>query len=204
MYTFRMGRQLRTASVPALEKGLAVLEHMARSRRGLTLPEISRRSGLPKSTVHQLVLTFERCGYVRRSGLSARLVLDVKLLMLGSAALRGLKLREQAQPFLRELSQQTGLTVHMAILGRDDAVLVEKLEAPGAFRVATWVGRRMDLHSTGVGKALMAHVPEPEIDRLIREHGISRHNENTIYLPGRLKAELEKVRRIFPLRSLSK
>jgi len=75
-------------------------------------------------------------------------------------------------------------------------VLIAKAEPPGLLRVASWIGRRMDVHCTGVGKALIAFLPEEELDYLIREHGLLRHNEKTNTSSRRLREEFSKVRRL--------
>lgn len=114
----------------------------------------------------------------------------LQLFSLANMAVSGLRLHEEAGPYLRELVKQTGLTVHMAILEHREAVLVSKSEPPGIFRLATWIGKRMDLHCTGLGKALMACLSRDEVDQIIEEHGLPRHNDNTICSRKRLRQEL--------------
>lgn len=185
---------LRTASVPAVGRALAIFELLARSKGGLTLAELTRRLSLPKSSTHCLLLTLERCGYLRRNESTSRYMFGLKLFSLANMAVSGIKLREQAAPFLRSLMEKTGLTVHLAILEQNEAVLIEKVEPPGSFKLATWLGKRMEAHCTSTGKALIAFLPETELDRLIREHGLPRHNENTIGRARRLKEHLAQVR----------
>ncbi|MEP6775558.1 MAG: IclR family transcriptional regulator, partial [Chloroflexota bacterium] len=74
-------------------------------------------------------------------------------------------------------------------------VLIEKVEPPSIFRLATWVGQRLPLHCTGLGKALLAYLPEAELDQIIKA-GLLRHNENTIVSPKKLKEHLELVRKL--------
>ena len=83
----------------------------------------------------------------------------------------------------------------MAILEQNEVVLIEKVEPPSIFRLATWVGQRLPLHCTGLGKALLAYLPEPEVDQITKA-GLLRHNENTIVSPKKLKEELELVRKL--------
>ncbi len=61
-----MMRASKTPSVPALQRGLAILERIAKSRRGLTFAQLTRQFDFPKSSVHALLLTFEREGYLQR------------------------------------------------------------------------------------------------------------------------------------------
>lgn len=183
----------KTPSVPALEHAIDALELLASSRAGLTLSEVARRLGIPKSSAHCLLLTLERRGYLHRNERS-RFLFGLKLFGLANMALSGLELREKAAPFLRSLMVRTRLTVHMAILERNEAVLIEKVEPVGICRLATWLGKRMDVHCTALGKALIAWLPEEEIDAILRDHGLPRHNENTICSGRRLKDDLARTR----------
>jgi len=186
----------KTPTVSSVERTLRILELLANSRAGLTLPEISRRLGLPKSSAHCLLRTLERCGYLTCSKATRRFMFGLRLFSLANMALSGIRLREQARPFLQWLMNETGLTVHMAILEQGEVILVEKIGPAGLARLATWVGKRMDLHCTGVGKAVLAHWPEEEARSFISSHGLPRHNENTIASVRRLREELAEIRKL--------
>ena len=182
-----------TQSVPALERGLLILEYLAKSRRGVTLSQLTRKLELPKSTAHALLLTFERCGYAVREEETGRYRLGTRVYALANMALSGISLRDQAAPFLYKLMHETGLTVHLAILEQGEAVLIDRIEPPGAPKLATWLGKRMGLHCTSLGKALIAHLPEAEVEELVKMQGLLRHNENTIASLKKLRAACEAV-----------
>ncbi len=184
---------VKTQSVPALERGIAILEALTKSRHGLTVSQLTRGLGYPKSSIHALLLTFERRGYLSRDENSGRYRLGLRVCDLANSALEGVKLREQAAPLLSRLRDSTGLTCHMAILERDEAVLIEKMESPHR-RVNSWIGKRMDLHCTALGKALIAHLDEEQVQSLVRNRGMLRHNDNTIVSVKRLKEDLALVR----------
>jgi DNA-binding IclR family transcriptional regulator len=182
-------------SVPSVSRALNILELLAQSQRGLTLSDISRKLGLPKSSTHVLIKTLEGSGYLKSSRSSGKFCFGLKLVSLSNMALENLDLREQARPFLQDLMVRTGLTVHLAILEGAEAVIIEKIEAPGMLRLATWVGRRLDANSSGVGKALLAFAGEENpTHRFARP--LARHNKNTISSPERLARELRKVREL--------
>lgn len=188
--------ELKTPSVPALERALEILELLSSSRSGMALPEISNQLQLPRSSVHCLLLTLERHGYLHRNERTNRYLFGSKLFSLANTAINGLELHEVAAPFLQQLMEHTRLTVHLAILERHEAVLIEKVEPPSALRIATWLGKRMEVHCTGVGKALIAYLPDGEIEHLARTHGLPRHNDDTIVSLRKLRDELIKVRRL--------
>ena len=85
-------------------------------------------------------------------------------------------------PFPGNLARRARMTAHMAILKENEAIIVAKHSPLDGPRTATWIGKRMDVHCTGLGKALIAYLTEPELEILLREHGLPRHNENTISL----------------------
>lgn len=88
---------------------------------------------------------------------------------------------------------RTGLTVYMAILEQNQALLIEKLDGPT--NLGGFVGRGMSLHCTGIGKALLAYLPAESVDRIIG-HGLMRYNDNTLVSAKKLKAELERIRQL--------
>lgn len=184
----------KTPSVPALERGLAVLEMIANSKSGLTFSQVARSLDYPASSIHCLLLTFERQGYLYRSTTTGRYMCGMKLVRIANMAPVGMVLREKARPLLRDLCERTGLTVHMAIRERNEARLIAKVSSIDGRHIATWIGKRMDVHCTSLGKCTIAYVPESELDELIREHGLLRHNENTIVSAKKLKQDLEKTR----------
>jgi DNA-binding IclR family transcriptional regulator len=130
-----------------------------------------------------------------RDDISGRFRLGLRLCDLANGALSGVALREQAAPFLNQLRESTQLTTHMAVLEQDEVVLIEKVE-PLTTRINSWIGKRMDVHCTALGKALTAYLPEEQVEALVRRRGMLRHNDNTISSLKRLKQELEQVRKL--------
>lgn len=183
-------------TVPSVSRAMKILELLAQSQRGLTLSDISRRLGLPKSSTHVLIKTLEHIGYLKSSKLTGKFCFGLKLVSLSKMALENLDLREQARPFLQDLMLRSSLTVHLAILEGAEAVIIEKVEAPGMLRIATWVGRRLDANSSGVGKALLAFSEEELSSPRFRSRPMARNNRNTISSPERLARELKKVREL--------
>lgn len=187
-------RNLKTRDVPSLDRALAIFEILAHSRRGNSLAELARRLFVPKSSLHCVLLTLERRGYIERSETTHRYVLGLKLFSLVNSAINQLTVNEAALPVLRSLMNQTHLTVHMGILDQGEVVLVNKIDPPGLFRLATWIGKRMEIHCTGVGKALIAYLPPEQLEELLSQHALPRHNDCTIANARKLKEQLKVVR----------
>lgn len=178
----------------AVERALNILENVAHRRDGLTNSEISRKLAIPKSSASYILRTLERRGYLRRDAETGRYKLGLKILSLGGDAQSNLDIADVALPFMRSLVERVRLTSHLAVLDQGEAVYIEKVEAPGFFKVNTWVGRRMYLHSTSVGKALLAWLPKQELEAIVRQQGMKKRTPKTINTVSRLLADLEHVR----------
>jgi DNA-binding IclR family transcriptional regulator len=187
-------RALKESPSIAVERALAILETAARRSEGLTNSEISRRLGIPKSSASYILRTLERRGYLRREAESGRYRLGLKVLSLGRDVLAGLDIKEIALPVLRSLVDRTQLTAHLAVFEHGEAVYIEKVDAPGFIKMDTWVGKRMNIHSTSVGKTLVAHVPKAEVETLVHTRGLKRCTPKTITGLKGFLAELERVR----------
>lgn len=185
----------KTRTVPALYNALRIIELLAESKCGLSLVDLTQMCGLSKSTVHYLLVTLERCGYVSKGARGGRYMAGMKLLNVANAALHNLALRQRTAPFLFSLRLKTGLGVHLAIYEHQEAMVIAKLETHER-RLASWVGKRMDLHCTGIGKAILAYLPEDEREDVIKRYGLARKNDNTLCTRRRLQADLEQVVRM--------
>jgi DNA-binding IclR family transcriptional regulator len=177
----------------SVERTMLILEAIAHRTAGMTNSEISRRLGIPKSTASYILRTLERSRYISRDRSTGKYRLGLKLLALGRGVQIGFEIREIARPVLRRLVQQSGLTAHIAVLDHCEVVYIEKAEAPSFIKLDTWVGRRMDLHSTSVGKALAAYLPISELDASIKERGLKPRTARTLTTRSELIRELRRV-----------
>ena len=178
----------------AVERALAMLEAVAQESEGLSNAEISRKLNIPKSSASYILRTLENRNYLTRDEDSGKYRVGLKILSLSRGALRGLDVRGIALPIMRHLTHQTGLTCHLAVLDGPDAVYIEKVEPEGFIRMDTWVGRRMRVHATSVGKALVAHITQHRLEQILRKSGMEKRTPKTITTLPRLLKELEKVR----------
>src|SRR5271156_507005 len=106
--------------------------------------------------------------------------MGLKVLDLGHGVAIGLDLRTVARPILQDLVRRVNLTAHLAILEDGEAVYIERVEAPGFIRMNTWVGRRMYIHATSIGKPLAAWLPQAELDASLAGHGLVKRPPKTI------------------------
>jgi DNA-binding IclR family transcriptional regulator len=178
----------------AVERALAMLEAVAQEPEGLSNAEISRKLQIPKSSASYILRTLETQGYLNRMEQTGKYRVGLKVLSLSRGALSGIDVREVALPIMRHLMEKTNLTCHLAILDGPDAVYIEKVEPTGFIRMDTWVGRRMRVHATSVGKALVAHIPRERLETIIADRGMEKRTAKTITTLPRLLKDLERVR----------
>lgn len=181
----------RTGGVQSLERAFDLLERMADAGGEVGLSELSASSGLPLPTIHRLMRTLVACGYVRQQS-NRRYALGPRLIRLGESSAR--LLGTWARPYLAELVDSTGETANMALLDGDEVVYVAQVPSRHSVRMFTEVGRRVLPHSTGVGKALLAHVPPDDVRALLARTGMPAATDRTITDPDAFLAELDRIR----------
>lgn len=180
--------------VQVIDRALAVLGALSNDPRGANLAQLCAGLQLHKSTVHRLLMVLEGHRLVERSAESGRYRLGLRLFELGSRASSTLDLREHSRPHLSRVLSETQETVHFCILDEGEALYLEKMEPQRSVRMASSVGRRAPVHCTAVGKAMLAVLPEPEVDLILRRHGMRVLTRNTLKDPAELKAQLKLIR----------
>ena len=190
-----MTRPIESPST-AVERTLLILEAVAQREDGVSNADLSRKLKIPKSSASYILRTLEQHGYLRRHRDDGKYRLGMKVLSLSRAALSGVDIREVALPVMRNLVDHIHLTTHLAIMDHEEAVYVEKVEAPGFIKMDTWIGRRMEVHSTAVGKALLAYFDAGERDAILRHRGLKKLTPHTITSVAKLMKEFERVRQL--------
>jgi DNA-binding IclR family transcriptional regulator len=178
----------------AVERALAMLEAVAQEPEGLSNAEISRKLQIPKSSASYILRTLEKQAYLNRDPQTGKYRVGLKILSLSRGALSGIDVREVALPVMRHLVEKTNLTCHLAILDGPEAVYIEKVEPTGFIRMDTWVGRRMRVHATSVGKAIAAHISPERLEKILATSGMEKRTPKTITTLPRLLKDLERVR----------
>lgn len=179
-----------------LEKALTILEAFAEAERPLGVTELSRLTSLPKSTVARILKTLEAFHYVIQDE-SRKYRLGSAALRLGQRALRSLPLRNVALPIMREIARRSGETVLLLVLNErhDRAVCIERIESSYGIRLSVEVGKQMYLHAGASAKALLAYMPDQEIQHIVDHVGLPKVSKNTITDSQRLWEEIRTIRR---------
>jgi len=175
----------------AADKTLVVLEALAEHSR---VADIAKSTDLPKPTVHRILQTLVRHGFARTDG-QGEYSGGPRILSLAGRFLQRLDIAEQVRPILRDLQEQTGWTVHLALLSGDEAVYVAKIEGARPYTLASRVGMSLRLHCTSIGKAILATLPDDEVRALVRRAGMPARTEHTHTDENTLLDDLAGVRR---------
>lgn len=184
-------------SVSSVERGLAILELLLEHAEGLQISAIAQHLSLPLSATHRLLQALANSHYVKQDAFSDRYVLTLKLGSIGLRQLAGMNITEAAQPILDDLAARTGELVRLAVVEDDDMTWIAKSQgATSAIRCDPISGRHVPLHTTAMGKAWLASMPEKEAVAKVLERGFQSEllGPNAIRSVAQLRREIRKTR----------
>ena len=174
-------------SVAVIDRAFAVLETCAESRRTVSLADLTRLTGLPKTTLHRLCWKLEELGALEHFGDGFRI--GPRLFALGAMNPTVQRLRTQAMPFLYGLSEETHLVSNLAIMEDERVLLIDEVFADER-PVPRMVGALLPLHATALGKALLAAEPVARRKTLLGPGPLEPYTRHTIIQPEKLLAQL--------------
>ncbi len=178
--------------VRVLHKTLDILESL-REGGGSRLADLSRDVELPKPTVHRILATLEVRGYLDRTPDGAYRMSKKFSGIRRDIPIEQLVLRA-AEPAIESLVAACKETVNLGILDAGEVVVIHTLESPQAVRMSSKVGNRRHLHSTAIGKVLLAGLPDRDVLRLIKLKGLPRLTATTLVTKTSVMAEIQRVR----------
>jgi DNA-binding IclR family transcriptional regulator len=180
-------------AVQSVDRAVAILEILARDgEAGVT--EVARELDVHKSTASRLLAALDRRELVTQDAARGRFRLGVGIVRLAGAASARLDVVQESRPVCRELAQQVGETVNLAILSGRDALYLDQAAGPAALSPHNWAGRRIPLHATSDGKVLLAYLPEAEFAAYLTPP-LARFTERTVTAVAEFPALLAEVRR---------
>lgn len=178
----------------AADRVVKVLALLVEAQRPLSVTEVARRHRVDKSTASRLLRALERHGLVERDGSRGKFVPGFRLLEFARAVLERLETRQVARPLLEKLRDQTSEGVHLAVFRSGQVVYIDKVEAPGFIRTRTETGDLAPLHSTATGKAILAWLPEADVNRWMRGRTLTAYTPRTLTIMRELSAHLRTIR----------
>jgi DNA-binding IclR family transcriptional regulator len=181
--------------VQSLGRAVAILQTFSMAEPSLTIGELSRRTGLPRSTVHRLVVNLMQLGLLSRDPVTDQYRPGLLLARLGGIAVSQHQIRDVARPIMEQLVQASGEASQLAVLECGVAVYIERVESQRHRLTLTHrVGDQVPLHSAGTGKCLLAFVDPGEVAALLPPGPLPAYTARTITDRRALMAHLDEIR----------
>lgn len=181
-------------AVKSVVKTMRILECFTEQKPEWGVSEIARHLGLPKSTASTILDTLEFGMFVEKNVDTGRYRLGLRLFELGYVAQLRLELREVALRYLEDLEAKTQQIVYMTVPCQGEVLYLEAVYPSRRLINYSIVGRKGPMHCTGVGKAILAHLPPSEVDLIVRLRGLRRYTPSTITDLEELHRELAVIR----------
>ncbi len=180
-------------TVAVLEDAISILKVLQNCHQGMTLAEITAASGFVKNKVFRILYTLEKHHLVERDE-QGRYRLGLGLLELAQHVRSQASLIAACQRTLDWLVAETGESIFVGVISGREALCVEARESPQSIRLFAQVGRRAPLHSGGVPKVLLAHLPEAQRRALIEHFQRDPGTPGMVIDPQKLEASLALIR----------
>jgi IclR family transcriptional regulator, pca regulon regulatory protein len=171
--------------VRSLARGLDVRKAFGPESPQMTLSEVARATGLTRAAARRFLITLTELGYARGDG--REFSLRPKVLELGYAYLAGLSLNDVAAPHLEDLVAQTRESSSVAVLDGEEIVYVVRVPTKRIMTAAINVGTRFPAYATSMGRVLLAHLPDDQLDAYLNNTRLEPITKRTITDPGRLR-----------------
>lgn len=181
------------STIRALDKGLMLLKDLAKSG-SVTLTELAERIDMPPSSTHRILTTLQNQGFADLDEASQEWSIGIEAFRAGSAYLIRTNLVEAAMKTMRRLMDETGETANLAIADAGDVVFIAQVETHNPIRAFFRPGSRGPLHSSGIGKVLLASMPDEKSAAIIKSSALEQHTPKTLTSADELNDDLSAIR----------
>ena len=181
--------------IGSLQKAFDILDLFSVSSPELGITEIAQTLGIHKSTASGLVYTLETGGYLEQNPENRKYRLGLKLMERASVVIKQLEIRQIALPYLIELRDWSEESVNLAVRDDVEVVYIERMVSDQGLSFQNFVGKRGWVHSTALGKAMLAQLPPEEAEKLLRSYKLEVITEHTLDEVEAVMADLEVTRK---------
>jgi DNA-binding IclR family transcriptional regulator len=178
----------------AILRGMFVLKTFTDEKPSWTLAALSKELKLNKTTVYRLLTALESEGLIRRNLDSESYALGPEMVILGARAMRSYSLREACRDELKELAESSKETATLEILSGRDVLILDEIRGSHLLGAAASLGTRWPAFATSTGKALMAHLPERDVEAMLKG-SLPPYTPKTITDPAKLRKEFVEIRK---------
>jgi IclR family pca regulon transcriptional regulator len=187
-----MAEPAEAGFVQSLARGLSVIRAFDETRPEMTLSEVARATDLSRAAARRFLHTLAQLGYVWTDGRT--FALTPRVLELGFSYLSSLSLPEIAQPHLEKLVSTVHESASVSVLDGDDIVYVARVPTSRIMTVSINIGTRFPAYATSMGRVLLAHLPDAELDAYLERVRPEPLAPQTVTSPELLRAELDRIR----------
>lgn len=178
----------------AIDRTFRILELYLDHEEALSITELSKLSGLSPAVTHRIATALLKKGYLIQKEKRGKYSLGSRFLYFGHVVKENIKIANVAYPFLLNLSKEANEVVTLGILDGKQLLVVERIDTNHDLRVALPVGKRAPLHSTAVGKLLLAQMSEAERQSIFNDSSTIKFTDKTITDLGEMEKELDLFR----------
>jgi DNA-binding IclR family transcriptional regulator len=186
--------QRSTLFVNSVEKAVGVLKAFDASRPRLSLSQIASLADMDLSAAQRFTYTLTELGYLEKDEETKTYSLSPQVFELSYHYLSSNELVNRAAPYVQQLSLQTGETANITVLHRSDIVFVYRIASQHVLNANVMVGARMPAYCAAPGLAMLAYLPEHEVDAILAASELVQHTPHTIADPKGIKARLQAIR----------
>ena len=196
MYSTEQNNGKKDHYIELVGKIVLLMETLRDEPEGLSLHEVAARTDQVKSSVHRILNSLKKHGYVEQDNAGGAYRLGLQVLTLARGLNGGVKLIEVARPYLRELREAFDETAYLAVWRGDSGIFVDVQETSRDLRLVGPLGAEVHYHATAAGKVIAAFLPPEQREALLKRHRPTALTENTLTTRAAVEREWSKVRRI--------
>jgi len=179
--------------IRVIARAVAVMDALRQHPDGLSLGEIAKLVDLPRSTVQRIVNALDDEGMVMAASATEGIKLGPRLTLLAASA--KFDMADFCRPALVKLAKETGETIDLSVWNHDKIVFVDHLPGTHRLRAVSAVGISFPVHCCAPGKAMLAALPDEELDKFRGRIKLAKMTENTIVSWDKLSRELDSIRK---------
>ncbi len=180
--------------VKVLEKAMKILDVYSRDESAFTLDDLTKRTGLDKSTVFRILRTMEKNGYIRYDQEDGFYRLGLRFMELGGVVHSSTSVRKSASPYLESIARSLKATILVGVIIDDQFSYIDKKEGDSILRIPSYLGAKMLPAESFLGLTLLAFMDASETKRLLRQHRLKKHTERTVTKLAEVEARLDHAK----------
>jgi DNA-binding IclR family transcriptional regulator len=182
--------------VPAIKRCFDLIDLLVEKNKGLTVTEIHRALRLPLSSAAAILYTLQALGYIEKDKDTSRYTLGTKLFSFSGRRSEQQDIAGRCHGLLEQLVSESGLTGHLAVMRDGESMYIDRVPSSGLIQFSSYVGMRWPLHASGVGKVLLAFLPEDELVQTLKYLPLGKITQYTVTVRQQLEKQLHQFRRL--------